>query len=263
MRLNERIDLSQIDASEHRQFKGNKKAGLAKAEALLGELDRLQELLYAEHKHKILIVLQGMDTAGKDSTIRHVFRGVNPQGVRVASFKVPTVEELAHDFLWRVHKQTPGAGEIVIFNRSHYEDVLIVSVHGLISQKECRRRYTDINAFEQMLTNADTTILKFFLHIDRAEQKQRLQARLADETKQWKFNADDLKERVLWQNYQRAYAQALSATSTRYAPWYIIPANHKWYRDLIISQILVEHLHVLKMSYPKPPIDVDKIVIDD
>ena len=161
------------------------------------DLDRLQELLYAEHKHKLLIVLQGTDTSGKDGTIRHVFSGVNPQGVRVASFKAPTPEELAHDFLWRIHKQMPGTGEIVIFNRSHYEDVLIVRVHGLVSREECRRRYADINAFEQMLVDEGTTILKFFLHIDKAEQKKRLEARLAEKDKHWKFNPDDLKERAL------------------------------------------------------------------
>jgi PPK2 family polyphosphate:nucleotide phosphotransferase len=187
---------------------------------------------------------------------------VNPQGVRVASFKEPTPEELAHDFLWRVHKQTPGAGEIVIFNRSHYEDVLVVRVHGLVSRAECRRRYADINAFEQMLVNEGTTVLKFFLHIDKAEQKKRLQERLADKTKQWKFNPADLKERARWRDYTRAYEDALSATNTAAAPWHIIPANRKWYRNFLISHILVECLKDLKMAYPKPAPGLEQVVVD-
>ena len=257
-----RIDLSKFDPDDHGEFGGNKKAALAKTEALVRDLDRLQELLYAEHKHKLLIVLQGTDTAGKDGTIRHVFSGVNPQGVRVASFKAPTPEELAHDFLWRIHKQMPGTGEIVIFNRSHYEDVLIVRVHGLISREECRRRYADINAFEQMLVDEGTTILKFFLHIDKAEQKKREEARLADKTKHWKFNPDDLKERALWRDYTRAYEDALSATNTKCAPWYIIPANRKWYRDFLVSKILVECLKDLKMAYPKSAPGLAHLVVE-
>jgi PPK2 family polyphosphate:nucleotide phosphotransferase len=257
-----RIDLSKFDPDDHRAFAGNKQAALAKTESLVKDLDRLQELLYAEHKHKVLIVLQGMDTAGKDGTIQHVFDGVNPQGVRVASFKVPTPEELAHDFLWRVHKQTPGAGEIVIFNRSHYEDVLVVRVHGLVSRADCRRRYADINAFEQMLVNEGTTILKFFLHIDKAEQKRRLEERLAEKEKHWKFNPADLKERARWRDYVRAYEDALSATNTAAASWYIIPANRKWYRNLLVSRILVECLKSLKMAYPKPAPGLEHMVVD-
>lgn len=257
------IDLSEWDADDHGEFKGKKKAALAKTAPLVQDLDRLQEVLYAEHKHRVLIVLQGMDTAGKDGTIRHVFSGVNPQGVRVASFKVPTPEELAHDFLWRIHRQTPGAGEIVIFNRSHYEDVLIVRVHGQVSRDECHRRYADINAFEQMLANAGTTILKFYLHIDKAEQKKRLQERLDEKTKHWKFNPADLKERARWREYTKVYEDALSATSTAWAPWHIIPANRKWYRNLVISMILVKALNDLKMSYPKSAPGLDQIVIED
>lgn len=256
------IELSKWDPDDHDEFKGNKESAQAETADLLKELDRLQELLYAEHKHKLLIVLQGMDTAGKDGTIRHVFGGMNPQGVRVASFKVPTPEELAHDFLWRVHKQTPGAGEIVIFNRSHYEDVLVVRVHGLVSRAECRRRYADINAFEQMLVNEGTTMLKFFLHIDKAEQKRRLEERLAEKDKHWKFNPADLKERARWRDYTRAYEDALSATNTTLAPWYIIPANRKWYRNFLVSQILVECLKGLKMAYPKPAPGLERVVVD-
>ncbi|MCX7840552.1 MAG: polyphosphate kinase 2 family protein, partial [Anaerolineae bacterium] len=186
----------------------------------------------------------------------------NPQGVRVANFKQPTPEELAHDFLWRVHKQTPGAGEIVIFNRSHYEDVLIVRVHGWISPDVCQRRYEDINAFERLLANEGTTILKFYLHIDKDEQKKRLQERLTDKEKQWKFNPTDLKERARWDDYMRAYEDALTATSTEFAPWYIIPSNRKWYRNLLVSRILVRCLNGLKMEYPKPVPGLENIVID-
>lgn len=257
------VDLNDWHADDVSEFTGKKKAALAKTASLTQALDRLQEVLYAEHKHRVLIVLQGMDTAGKDGTIRHVFSGVNPQGVRVASFKVPTPEELAHDFLWRIHRQTPDAGEIVIFNRSHYEDVLIVRVHGAVSREECRRRYADINAFEQMLVHEGTTILKFYLHIDKAEQKKRLQERLDEKDKRWKFNVADLKERARWREYTKAYEDALSATSTAWAPWHIIPANRKWYRNLVISTILVQCLKDLKMSYPQSSPGLDQIVIED
>lgn len=257
------IDLNEWDADDRSEFSGKKKTAQERTLSLLSDLDRLQELLYAEHKHKVLIVLQGMDTAGKDGTIRHVFSGVNPQGVRVASFKVPTPEELAHDFLWRIHRQTPGAGEIVIFNRSHYEDVLIVRVHGLISLEECHRRYASINAFEQTLVDEGTTILKFYLHIDKAEQKKRLEERLAEKAKQWKFNPGDLQVRACWEDYMKAYGDALSATSTAWAPWYVIPANRNWYRNLIASTILVKCLEDLKMAYPEPAPGLDQVVIED
>jgi PPK2 family polyphosphate:nucleotide phosphotransferase len=180
----------------------------------------------------------------------------------VTSFKVPTTEELDHDYLWRIHKEVPGAGEIVIFNRSHYEDVLVVRVHGLITPKVCRERYDQINAFERLLAENGTTILKFFLQIDSDEQKKRLQARLDDPTKHWKFNPLDLKERKLWPAYMKAYEEALTKTSTDYAPWYILPSNHKWYRDLVIASRLVETLENLKMKYPAPAEDLDGVVVD-
>ncbi len=229
---------------------------------LTSQLEDLQTLLYAEHKRKMLIVLQAMDTGGKDGTIRHVFSGVNPQGVRVASFKVPTQTERDHDFLWRVHAQMPGNGEMVIFNRSHYEDVLVVRVHDLVPQKVWQERYEEIRHFEEMLANEGTTILKFYLNIDRQEQKKRLQARLDDPKKHWKFNSEDLVERKLWDAYMKAYQDAISKTSTYQAPWYIIPANHKWYRDLVVSRIIVKSLQDLGMEYPKPTVDVSKIVIE-
>ena len=256
------VDLSQWDPNETSAFDGKKKEGKKTAKTLTHRLEELQELLYAEHKHQVLIVLQAMDTGGKDSTIRHVFDGVNPQGVKVASFKVPTQEELDHDYLWRVHKHTPGKGEIVIFNRSHYEDVLVVRVHNLVPEAVWRKRYDHINAFERTLADEGTTILKFFLHIDLEGQKERLQSRLDRPHKRWKFNRGDLKERKLWPQYIAAYEAALSQTSTDWAPWYIIPANRKWYRNLVIGTILVETLEGLDMRYPQPEENLDDVVIE-
>jgi PPK2 family polyphosphate:nucleotide phosphotransferase len=259
---NTTINLAQWDPADKALFKGDKKAAEKEIAKLNAELEALQELLYAEGKHKVLIVFQAMDTGGKDGAIRHVFDGVNPQGVKVASFKKPTAEELAHDYLWRVHKMTPSNGEIVIFNRSHYEDVLVVRVHELTPKAVWQRRYEHINAFEKLLADEGTTILKFYLHIDLAEQKERLQARLADPTKQWKFAKGDLAERALWPQYMAAYEEMLSRTSTEHAPWYIVPANRKWYRNLAILRILVPTLHALKMSYPPAEAGLADIVID-
>jgi PPK2 family polyphosphate:nucleotide phosphotransferase len=225
-------------------------------------LEELQELLYAEGKHKILIVLQAMDSGGKDGTIRHVFDGTNPQGVKVASFKKPTDEELARDYLWRVHHHAPGSGEITIFNRSHYEDVLVVRVHNLVPAEVWGRRYDHINAFEKLLADEGTTILKFYLHISKEEQKERLQARLDEPHKRWKFAKGDLAERALWDDYEEAFEAVLSTTSTEWAPWYVIPADRKWYRNLVISKILVETLEGLDMCYPDPEEDLEGIVIE-
>jgi len=256
------VKLSKWDANETGDFKGGKKEGLAELEKLNDKLEALQELLFAEHKHKVLIVLQAMDTGGKDGTIRRVFDGVNPAGVRVVSFKAPTSEELDHDFLWRVHKGVPSEGETVIFNRSHYEDVLVVRVHNLVPKKVWSKRFDQINEFERMLTENGTTILKFYLHIDLDEQKERLQARLDDPTKHWKFRLGDLKERKLWGKYMQAYEDVLSRTSTDHAPWYIIPANRKWYRDLVISSVLVDALEGLKMKYPESEENLDGVVVE-
>jgi PPK2 family polyphosphate:nucleotide phosphotransferase len=256
------IQLSDWDPNDRSAFDGSKEDGEELLEALNGDLEELQELLFAESKHKVLIVLQGMDTSGKDGVIRHVFEGVNPQGVRVASFKVPSAEELAHDYLWRVHKQAPGKGEMVIFNRSHYEDVLVVRVHALAPEEAWKKRYQHINNFERILAEEGTTILKFFLHIDLGEQKGRLQARLDDPSKQWKFNPGDLEERKLWPQYTQAYEDVLNKTSTEWAPWYIVPSNRKWYRNLVIARILVETLKGLQMSYPQPKADLSGIVIE-
>ena len=252
-----KVDLSKYDPSDTSPYKGGKKDAKKDLKDLNKELEALQEMLYAEHKHNMLIVLQGMDTSGKDGTIRHVFEGVNPQGVRVASFKVPTPIELDHDYLWRVHAQVPGRGEMVIFNRSHYEDVLVVRVHNLVPEKVWSKRYEQIREFEEILAEEGTTILKFFLHISPEEQKERLLARLQGSSKHWKYNPGDLKERQLWSEYTQAYEEALSKTSTDRAPWHIIPADKKWYRNWVIANILVETLKGLKMDYPKPDYDVE------
>ncbi|GER88594.1 hypothetical protein KDW_27560 [Dictyobacter vulcani] len=214
--------------------------------ALGQELGELQELLAAAQHHSILMVLQGMDTSGKDGTISHVFSQVNPQGCTVNSFKVPTPEEAAHDFLWRVHKVAPAKGMLGIFNRSHYEDVLVVRVHNLTSEDVWSRRYKDINHFERLLTENNTIVLKFFLHISQDEQTARLRARTEEKDKAWKISVSDFAERKYWDDYQKAYADALSKCSTKEAPWYIVPANHKWYRNLAIAQTLVETMRSYK-----------------
>jgi PPK2 family polyphosphate:nucleotide phosphotransferase len=229
---------------------------------LNARLEELQELLWAEGRHKVLVVLQGMDTCGKDGTIRHVFDGVNPVGVRVASFKVPTAEELARDFLWRIHAKVPGKGELVIFNRSHYEDVLVVRVHNLVPPEVWRRRYGQINDFEKLLADTGTTILKFFLHIDKAEQKERLEARIKEPAKRWKFRKGDLADRALWNDYLAAYEEALERTSTEHAPWYVVPANKKWYRNLVVATVLVRTLERLDMKTPPPEEDLSSVVIE-
>jgi PPK2 family polyphosphate:nucleotide phosphotransferase len=256
------VSLDDFDPEETDAFSGNKEEGEAALAELKEKLFGLQELLYSGQRHKVLVVLQGTDTSGKDGVIRHVFGGINPQGVRVAGFKAPTVDELAHDYLWRVHKQVPGKGEIAVFNRSHYEDVLVVRVHGLVPRDIWKTRYDGIVDFERTLAREGTTILKFYLHISPEEQKKRLQARLNDASKHWKFNPADLAERKLWGDYRKAYEDALSKTSTEYAPWYIVPANRKWYRNLTVAALLVEALEGLSMEYPKAGFDPKKIVIE-
>jgi len=252
-----KIKLKDFDPNDSRLFDGNKKDSKEALLKLNTELAALQEQLYAEGKHRLLIVLQAMDTGGKDGVIRAVFEGVNPQGVRVASFKVPTPVELAHDYLWRVHQQTPGKGEMVIFNRSHYEDVLVVRVHQLVPEEVWSRRYQHIREFERLLADEGTTILKFYLHIDLQEQAQRFLARVEDPTKQWKFNPGDLDERDRWEEYMRAYEDMLNQTSTDWAPWYIIPANKKWYRNWLISKIVIKTLKNLDMRYPAAPENIE------
>lgn len=225
------------------------------------KLDELQQRMMAESKHSLLVVLQSMDAGGKDGVIRHIFSGISPQGCQVTSFKVPNEEEIRHDFLWRVHKRAPPLGTIGIFNRSHYEDVLVVRVHKLIGKGEVRRRFDEINEFERILALNGTTILKFFLHISKEEQRKRLQERIDEPEKNWKISQSDLQERKRWEEYMEAYEDTFRHTSTKHAPWHIIPANHKWSRNAIISQILVGTLEGLKMKYPKPSFDVSKVKV--
>jgi len=247
-----KIKLKDYDPNDSKLFDGNKKDGKEALQKLNAELELLQEQLYAEGKRRLLIVLQAMDTGGKDGAIRAVFEGVNPQGVKVASFKTPTPVELSHDYLWRVHQQTPGKGEIVIFNRSQYEDVLVVRVHNLAPEEVWSKRYQHIREFERLLADEGTTILKFYLHIDLEEQAERFLARVEDPTKQWKFNPGDLDERARWDDYMKAYEDMLNQTSTAWAPWYVIPSNKKWYRNWLISKIVIKTLKNLDMRYPAP-----------
>jgi PPK2 family polyphosphate:nucleotide phosphotransferase len=254
-----RIDLAKdYDPDDFGDYKSEKEKGVAKLADLRQELDQLQNVLYAEHKHKVLVVLQAMDTAGKDGTIRSVFEGVNPQGVEVASFKVPTPLENDHDFLWRVHTQVPGKGELVIFNRSHYEQVLVVRVHSIEPESEWRAHYRHINDFERLLADTGTTIVKFFLNISLAEQKQRLLERIDTPEKQWKFSPSDLPERKLWPEYMRAYEEAISETSTEWAPWYIVPSNHNWYRNLVVASVIVDTIKKLNLKYPPSVENLEK-----
>ena len=257
-----KVDLSKMDAGSTAGFKGTKKDAEARLLELNDRLEVLQEALWAEHRRKVLVVLQGMDTSGKDGTIRHVFEGVNPLGVRVAAFKAPNEEELDHDFLWRVHSKVPGRGEMVIFNRSHYEDVLVVRVQKLAPPEVWRQRYDQINDFERLLAETGTVVLKFFLHISRDEQKERLQERLDDRLKQWKFRKGDLIDRAHWDEYMAAYEEALARTSQKHAPWYVVPSDKKWYRNLVVATLLVKALEDLDLQVPEPPEDLKGVVIE-
>lgn len=228
----------------------------------LEALRDLQFLMYAEHKRSLLVVLQAMDTGGKDGAIRKTFGALNPQGVRTKAFKKPTATEMSHDFLWRCHQHAPGDGHIQIFNRSHYEDVLVVRVHSLVPEEKWRGRYEHIRNFERLLADEGTTILKFMLHISKDEQKERLEERLADPERHWKFAKADLDERKLWDDYQAAYEEALVETSTEYAPWYVIPADRKWFRNYCISTITRQHMESLGMEYPAPEEGLEHIVVE-
>ncbi|HEX9855181.1 MAG TPA: polyphosphate kinase 2 family protein [Acidimicrobiia bacterium] len=257
------VDLSAWDPNDTAGFAGEKDEARGRLEELRDDLTSLQAMMWAESKHKLLVVLQAMDTGGKDGTIRNVFSGVNPQGVRVANFKAPTSHELARDYLWRIHSQVPATGEITVFNRSHYEDVLVVRVLGLADEARWRKRFSHINAFEQLLTDEGTTIVKFYLHISADEQKERLQARLDDREKHWKFNVDDLEHRTLWSSYMTAFEDVLSLTSTDNAPWYVVPANRKWYRNLVVAEVIASTLRRLAMRYPESPEDLSGVVIPE
>lgn len=257
-----KIKLKDVDSANTAPYK-DKKAVKELLTLDKKELFSLQELLYAEGKHALLVVLQAMDTGGKDGVIRHVMSGVNPQGCSVASFKVPTPEELAHDYLWRVHKVVPPKRMIGIFNRSHYEDVLVVRVHNLAPKNVWSDRYDQINAFEKHLAENGVTILKFFLYISKQEQKERLQARLDDPAKHWKFALGDLKERALWDDYVAAYEDALNRTSTPWAPWYLVPSDRKWYRNLVVARVILETLRGFDMQWPPAEEDLANVVIPD
>lgn len=254
-----RVRLAEFDPSEtHRLTKAGAEPRLAKN---LERLEELQYLMHAERRRSLLVVLQGIDASGKDGTIRNVMTAFNPQGCRVTSFKAPTPEELAHDFLWRVHAVTPGKGEVAVFNRSHYEDVLVVRVLELAPKSVWERRYEQINRFEEHLAAHDVVIVKIFLHISKDEQRERLQKRLDDPAKHWKVSLGDLEQRKKWDDYMRAYEDALSQCSSSHAPWYIVPADKKWFRNLAVSDILVDTLDALKMKFPKTGEDLSGIKV--
>jgi len=246
-----RVSLSDLPTHSKEGAPGDKSVTEHALKDLTETISGYQERLWAEQSRSLLVVLQAMDTAGKDGTIRAVFSGVNPQGVHVTSFKTPTSHELAHDFLWRTHAAVPALGEIGVFNRSHYEDVLVVRVKNLLPETVWRPRYELINNFEQQLAHGSTTVIKFFLHMSKEEQAKRLQARLDDPSKHWKFNAGDLKERALWEDYQQAYQEAIEKTSTDVAPWYVIPSDRKWYRNWAVGKVIAETLEKMDPQYPE------------
>jgi len=254
--------IAKVPSTPRDDLPKSKSAARKELSALHERLADLQQRFFVDRRKKLLFVLQGMDTSGKNGTIRHVFRGVNPQGVHVASFEKPSSREMAHDYLWRVHKRAPSKGEIMIFDRSHYEDVLAVRVNQLKPASVWRKRYRHINDFEQMLADEGTVILKFFLHIDRDTQKQRLQERLDVPAKNWKFDPSDLVARARWDDYVAAYEEVFEKTSTDHAPWYIIPANKKWARNLLVARIVVACLEDMHLSYPEVDYDPSKIVIE-
>ena len=268
MKLNKRFVILPHKSVRLNDFDPDDTAGLNKGDKVHARLEKnilrmedLQYRLYAEGRRALLIVLQGIDASGKDGTVRHVMSGLNPQGCRVTSFKVPSVEEAGHDFLWRIHKAMPAHGEIGIFNRSHYEDVLVVRVHQLVPKSVWSARYDQINAFEKLMSENGVTILKFFLHISKDEQKQRFEQRLGDPTRNWKISPADFKERKYWGEYRKAYETVLSRCSSSTAPWYVIPSNKKWFRNLAVSQIIVETLERMSPRFPKPTSDLSKIKV--
>jgi PPK2 family polyphosphate:nucleotide phosphotransferase len=257
-----KVRLSRLSTSEHPGYK-DQDATKPVLEKHCSQLSALQEVLYAGQQKAVLIVLQGMDTAGKDGTIRHIFSGINPQGCQVASFKVPTPLEARHDFLWRCHEQVPPRGMIGIFNRSHYEDVLWPRVHGTMNAKEMKNHLDDINEFESMLVDNNVVVLKFFLHIAREEQTKRLQSRIDTPDKHWKLSPADFAERKFWPKYMDCYEEILSATSHKHAPWFAIPADNKWFRNVAISKILLETMEGLKLKYPPPTFDPKGMKLDE
>lgn len=258
VKLGKKVKLSKFDPDDTLGWNKNH-AMKVSLDKNLKKLDSLQYLLYADRKHALLVVFQGLDAAGKDGTIRHVMSGVNPQGCSVTAFKVPSPEEAAHDFLWRVHRAVPPFGDIGIFNRSHYEDVLVVRVHNLVPKKVWSARYDQINKFEELLHRNNVTILKFFLHISKDEQKKRLMERVDDPDKRWKISEADFAERKFWDDYVASYEDALTFCNTKVAPWFIIPANKKWFRNLAVSHIIAETMEQMNLKFPPPTIDIKKL----
>jgi PPK2 family polyphosphate:nucleotide phosphotransferase len=255
------VDLGSVPTDATYGFDGGKAAGRARTAELVDRLAELQRRLFAGATERLLVVLQAPDAAGKDGTIGSVFTGVNPHGVRVVSFKKPNDDELAHDYLWRVHRHVPARGEIAVFNRSHYEDVLVVRVHGLVPEQTWQRRYDHINAFERMLADEGTTIVKVFLHLSRDEQAVRFQERIDDPTKHWKFRLGDLDERARWDDYRRAFEAMLERTSTPWAPWFVVPADRTWFRNLVAAEIVVDALERLGLRYPDPEPGLDGLKV--
>jgi PPK2 family polyphosphate:nucleotide phosphotransferase len=256
-----KVHLKDHDPDYHENY--DKKSAIKETDRLQERMQEFQEMLYAQSTQALLIVLQAMDAGGKDGTIKKVFEGMNPLGVRVTNFKAPTPEELSHDFLWRVHQNTPPKGYIGIFNRSHYEDVLIVRVNNLVPRNVWQARYQHINHFERLLADSGTRILKFYLHISKDEQKARLQSRLDTPEKRWKFAIGDLPVRERWDDYMDAYEAVLTRCNTDFAPWHIVPANHKWYRDLVVTRAIVQAMEAMNLAYPPPEAELDKVVIPD
>ena len=258
-----KVDFANYDSGEKTLFQGEKEEFEFQFDHLQDQLQQLQKVLYAQNKHRILVVMQAMDTGGKDGCIKHVFSRIDPQGIHVRSFKKPSAEELAHDFLWRVHSKVPSTGQMVIFNRSHYEDIIAVRVKKIYPDEVWKRRQRHVIEFERMLAEEGTTIVKIFLHISKDEQKRRLEARLANPAKHWKINPDDLVDRAHWDDFMNAYEDVIGKTSTELAPWYVVPADRKWYRNLCVARIMLDTLKKLNMEIPAIDWDPKKIRIED
>ncbi len=256
------VSLADFDTADNSQFDTTKKESYGLLDSLRQRLSELQRLLYAENKRRILIILQALDTGGKDGTIRHVFSGVDHHGIRVTSFKKPSATELERDYLWRIHQRVPPLGDFGIFNRSHYEDIIAVRVKKIAPPAVWKKRYQHVVDFERMLADENTVILKFFLHISKKEQRERLRTRLADPTKHWKFNRDDLEDRGRWPDFVAAYEDVITKTSRDYAPWFVIPADRKWYRNLTVATIVKDALESLDMSYPLPDFDPASVDVE-
>lgn len=260
----QKLKLSKLDANEKTLAEDlGKEESFPPLDELRDELQQLQKMLYAQNKHRVLVVIQAMDTGGKDGCIKHVFSRVDPQGLNVVSFKKPSAEELAHDFLWRIHEHVPQNGHLTVFNRSHYEDIIAVRVKEIFPEEVWKRRYQHVVDFERMLAEEGTTIVKIFLHISKDEQKARLQSRLDNPDKYWKFNPDDLKDRARWDDFMETYEDVIEKTSTSHAPWYVIPADRKWYRNLCVARIMIDTLKGLNMSWPEPTWKPGEVSLED